>query len=140
MRKIKGAALATAVMLCTFLLIITFGVTSLVIQTANLNRASEITRDQKVAFIEASERYYHSKGTDDVSTYSYSSLTFRTFDKDGDPSTNVKAFCAYVGGDALRFYAVYDFNTTPGKVLAYQTSNLYIDASNKVGGLVYIGE
>ena len=131
MMKRKGAALATAIMLCTFLLLITFSVTSLVIQTANLNRASEITRDQKIAFIENSEKFYKADGSViDPSIYNDTDLTYRRFDE-GDYT----ALCAYVGGDSLIFYAVYNFDTN--EVLAFQTSNLYV-VGGKVGGLVSI--
>ena len=131
MMKRKGAALATAIMLCTFLLLITFGVTSLVIQTVNLNRASEISRDQKIAFIESSEKFYKADGSvTDPSIYNTAQLTYRRFDE-GDYT----ALCAYVGGDSLKFYAVYNFSTN--EILAFQTSNLYV-VDGKVGGLVTI--
>ena len=129
--KHKGAALATAIMLCTFLLLITFGVTSLVIQTANLNRASEITRDQKIAFLEASEKFREADGAVlDPSIYDGNNLTYKRFDEG-----YYTALCAYVGGDSLKFYAVYNFSTD--EVLAFQTANLYV-VDGKVAGLVNI--
>ena len=128
MRKLKGAALPSAIMLCTFLLIVSFGVSSLIIQTSNLNKANDIIKNQRVVFLESCTQYKSTKNIKDETV-----LTYRVFTEG-----HYEALCGYVGGDQLRYYAIFDKNQNY-KIVAYQTSNLYIDGSNRVGGLVTIG-
>lgn len=134
MRKLKGAALPSAIMLCTFLLIVSFGVSSLIIQTSNLNKANDIIKNQRVVFLESCTQYVSTDPRSVSNIKDKTVLSYRVYTEG-----NYKALCGYVGGDQLRYYAIFD-TTQNYKIVAYQTSNLYIDGSNRVGGLVTLGE
>ena len=141
MRRRRGAALPAAVMLCSFLLIISFGVASLVITSVSINKVSSVQRAQRIAFLQSHEQYYEYM---DIEYITDKSLVYKVYEKEDD--ADIKALVAYVTQDSTdpRFYAIYDFNdVNDKKVLAYQTSDLYITTvggHQYVGGLVKIGD
>ena len=137
MKKRRGVALPAAIMLCSFLLIVSFGVSSFVISAAANNKVGEVLRNRRITFLQSHEQYFASM---DVNSISDTTFTYRVFEKEGE--TSIKALCAYLANDELTSYAIYDFSDVRNKkVLAYQTSNLYVttvDGNQYVGGLIKI--
>lgn len=137
MRKRKGLALPGAVALCSFLIVMSFAVSIIVLQTFSNNKINNIYREQKILFAQSHAQFFESKG--DKSAITDKSLTYRVYSGEDD----IKALCAFVGTrNELRYYAIYDFTVDNEKVLVYQTSNLYlkdIDGISYLGGLVPLG-
>lgn len=137
MKKRRGVALPAAVMLCSFLLIVSFGVSSFVIVTATNNRVGEVFKNRRIAFLQSHEQYFNSM---DFTLINDTTLTYKVFNKEDNDS--IRALCAYLNTGELVCYAIYDFTDfDERKVLAYQTDNLYvltIEQDQYVGGLVKI--
>ena len=130
MRKRKGAALPGAIMICTFLLVVTFGVAFLVVHSATQRQVASVESSYRLEF-ENAYRYFLTHSEDmsgfESKTFNYSTL------KEG----HVKAVLAKNKAGSLRFYAIRDFDTK--KTLAYQTSDFYIsvkDGKSYLGGML----
>lgn len=136
MKKRKGAALPTAVALCTFLLIITFVVTSLIVELSMLNRVTLKENNLETLSNKAFNTFVTNNG--DISSLDDTTYTWKTYNGEND----IKALVAYKNNsDSIVYYSVYDF--TNRKVLAYQTSVTYIkevDGVKLLAGIVPIGE
>ena len=57
MKKKKGAALPTAIILCMFMLIVTFGAAYLVIDNFTVNRISELDNNAELIFLTSHNEY-----------------------------------------------------------------------------------
>ena len=132
MRKKKGAALPTAVILCMFMLVVTFGVTYLVIENFTVNRISEYENTAELIFLTSHNQYVKNNG--DKTKITDTTYDYEDYQKEG---TDIKALVAYSKNGDMEFYSIYDFNEN--KLLAYQTSNFYITESG-LGGIVPIEE
>lgn len=136
MKKRKGAALPTAVALCTFLLIITFVVTSLIVELSMLNRMTVKENNLETLTNKAFNTFVANNG--DISSFDDTTYTWKTYNGEND----IKALVAYKNNsDSIVYYSIYDF--TNSKVLAYQTSVIYIkevDGVRLLAGIVPIGE
>lgn len=128
MRKRKGAALPIAIMLCSFLILISFGVAAVVIQTSAVNRANTISKNQEIAFLQSHEQYFHSSETNRLDSITDDTFNYIEMIKTDELAKDIRALVAKTKttDKKLRFYAIYDFTSTP-KVLVYQTSNLNLD-------------
>ena len=128
MRKKKGAALPTAIALCSILLIVTLGVTTAILEMVSASRINEYNISNHLYFENNTQRFIKGE-TLDESKYDW-------VVKDGE--NNVKALIAYTKGTSdIVFYCIYDFGTN--EYLAYQDSNIYIK-DNKLGGIIDLGE
>ena len=130
MRNRKGAALPGAILICTFLMVVTFSVAYLVVHSATIKQIEGIQGDQHLEFESAYRHFKANNG--DMSAFSSDSFVYSTL-ADG----NVKAVIAKNKGAQMRFYAIHDFSS--GKTLAYQTEDFYItvkEGHSYLGGLL----
>lgn len=126
MKRRKGYALPTAILLCSFLLLVSISVgTILFANTAN-NRIANQRATYDLIFSKAHNQFIN--GQEITNT----TFTWEIYEKDDD--ANVKALAAYSKADALWFYSIYDF--TNHETLAYQTKTFYI---TEFGGNQYLG-
>ena len=129
MRKRKGAALPLAVILCSFLLIVSFMISAFVLDASSYNTVSSVRDNRLFIFNEANLRFIAGEEITDT-LYSWEIY---------DGEDNIKALAAYSNSDSLAFASIYDFNH--GKQLLYQTSNFYITTVGEdqyLGGIVKI--
>lgn len=119
MRKRKGAALPGAIILCTFLLIVSFGVSYMVVETITLSQLSKIEDDNHLIFSKSYNEFVASDGLLPSDT----TFNWATYYNDGEPT--VKALVASSkANNEMKFYTIYDF--TNNKTIAYQTDEFYI--------------
>ena len=135
--KRKGAALPTAVALCTFLLIITFTVTTLILEISTINTINNMETKRNILFSESHNTFVSNNG--DISSITDETYTWATYNGEN----NIKALVAYMkNGNTIKFYSIYDFDNS--KTLAYQTSVIYTTTNSEgvtmLGGIVPIGE
>ena len=122
MRKKKGAALPTAIILCMFMLIVSFAVAYLVVDNFTINRISEFDANSELIFLTSHNEYIKNHDLSDITDTTYE---YRNYEK--QDNTNIKALVAYQkGNNEMKFYSIYDFEHDEVEVLAYQTSNFYI--------------
>lgn len=137
MNSRRGAALPTAVALCTFLLIISFVVTSIILEISMLNKLTNIETDRNLLFLQAHNLFIKHNG--DISTLEDTTYTWHTYDGEN----NIKALAAYKNNsNEIKFYSIYDFDNE--KTLAFQSSVTYVTTNNEgvlmLGGIVPIVE
>lgn len=138
MRKRKGAALPGAVILCTFLLIVSFTVSYIVIETISLSQYQKIVQSHNLIYQTAHNEFVKNNGALPTDT----TFNWEVYEKEED--TNVKALAAYhKASDELEFYSIYDFEHD--ELLAYQTSSFYIttttvgeQTTKYLGGIVKV--
>ncbi len=137
MKKKKGAALPTAIILCMFMLIVTFGVAYLVIDNFTVNRISELDNNAELIFLTSHNEYVKgikANASADISTI----ITDKTYVyKEYKKNDDVRALVAKNLAGEMKFYSVYDFDQD--KLLAYQTSDFYITNDgvyDYLGGIV----
>ena len=129
MRKRKGAALPLAVILCSFLLIVSFMISAFVLDASSYNIVSSVRDDRLILFKEVNLRFIAGEEITDT-TYKWEIY---------DGEDNIKALAAYSSNDTLSFVSIYDF--THHKQLLYQTSNIYVTTvgdDQYLGGIVKI--
>ena len=136
MRKRKGAALPGAIMLCTLLMAVTFGVAFLVVNAATTSRVESIESAYRLEFESAYHYFLKNKNIDgfESQTFVYSTI-------DSLESENTMGVLAKNKAGSLCFYAIIDFDS--GATLAYQTSDFYIsvkDGKSYLGGLLLMTE
>ena len=125
MRMRKGAALPTAIIMCVFLLIVTFSVSAFVVQAVSLNNVHKIKSNRNLIYLKSNEEFISSNPISDTS------FNWEIYDGEN----NIKALAAYgKTTDQMVFYSIYDFDNN--EQLAYQTSNFYITT---VGETEYLG-
>ena len=133
MRKRKGIALPTAVMMCVLLLAISFTTTFFVLQNQTLSKLEEMYASYRLEFLEQFTRFQ--QGTPGSLTGIESEhLKYTSFQKD---TTNIYALVGRNAGGKMMAYGIYDFDTS--KVLAYQDQDFYFDGEGKLGGVIDIG-
>lgn len=131
MRKKKGAALPTAIALCSILLIVTLGVTTAIFEAVSAARTNEYNISNHLYFENNAQRFINNKEDFDESRYDW-------VIKVKDDNNNIKALIAYTKGtDEIVFYCIYDFEHY--EYLAYQDHDIYIK-DNKLGGIIDLGE
>ena len=137
MKKKKGAALPTAIILCMFMLIVTFGVAYLVIDNFTVNRISELDNNAELIFLTSHNEYVKgikANSSADISTIiTDTTYVYKEYKKNDD----VRALVAKNLAGEMKFYSVYDFDQD--KLLAYQTSDFYITNDgvyDYLGGIV----
>ena len=134
MKTKKGVVLPVAILLCAFLLLISFSVASLVLVNSTSVVVNNVSLNNRLIFEKSYHEFINGESISD------NTFTWESYTKEDD--TNVKAIVAYRGQeeiDNIRFYAIYDFDQ--GKTLAYQTSSFYITYVEDVpylGGLVKV--
>lgn len=129
MKKRKGAALPLAVILCSFLLIVSFMISAFVLDASSYNTVSSVRDDRLFIFNEANLRFIAGEEITDT-LYNWEIY---------DGEDNIKALAAYSKNDTLSFASIYDFDHD--KQLLYQTSNIYITTVGEdryLGGIVKI--
>lgn len=120
MRKRKGAALPSAVALCTFLLVVSFAVSYLVVETITIAKLAQMENQNELVFSTAHNEFVVSGGNLPADT---SIFHWEEYHDEGDDT--IKALVGYVKADnEMKFYSIYDF--TNNKLLAYQTTKFYI--------------
>ena len=125
MRKRKGAALPTAIIMCVFLLIISFSVSAFVVQAVSLNNVYRIKSNRNLIYLKSNQEFISGNPVSDTT------LKWEIYDGEN----NIKALAAYGRAtDQMVFYSIYDFDNN--EQLAYQTSNFYITT---VGDVNYLG-
>ena len=123
MRKQKGAALPGAIILCTFLLVVSFAVSYLVIETVALAKVAKIEADQSLILSNGHNEFVSNGGNIPSDT----TFNWQTYYDEGNPT--VKGLVAYAkASQEMKFYSIYDF--TNDKLLAYQTKEFYITSEN----------
>ena len=131
MIKRKGYALPTAILLCSFLLLVSISVgTILFANTAN-NRIANQKSTYEMIFLKAHNEFINEQEITNTT------FTWEIYEKDDD--TNIKALAAYSKSGTLWFYSIYDFLNH--EVLAYQTKSFYITEfgeSQYLGGIVRV--
>ena len=137
MRIRRGAALPTAVALCTFLLIISFVVTSIILEISMLNKLTNIETDRNLLFLQAHNLFIEHNG--DISTLEDATYTWHTYEGEN----NIKALAAYKNySNEIKFYSIYDFDNE--KTLAFQSNVTYVTTNGEgvlmLGGIVPIVE
>lgn len=129
MRKRKGAALPLAVILCSFLLIVSFMISAFVLDASSYNTISSVRDNRLFIFNEANLRFI---AGEEITDTLYSWKIYKG-------ENNIKALAAYSNNDTLAFASIYDFDHD--KQLLYQTSNFYITTVGEdqyLGGIVKI--
>ena len=127
MRKRKGAALPSAVILSTFLLVVSFAVSYLVIQAVTLAKLSNMYADDTITFSTVHNKFVASDG-DDSALPTDTKFSWQTYD-DGVNDRVIALVACSKADETMKFYSIYDFEHD--KLLAYQTSEFYI-TSNRV--------
>ena len=142
MKKRKGAALPSAVILCMFMLIVTFGVTYLIIDNFTLNRISELDNNAELIFLTSHNEYIKNDG--DLSAISDTTYVYKEYKESasiihgaGAEDKDIKALVAYNAANTMKFYSIYDFYAD--ELIAYQTSDFYI-VDNRLANLIPIEE
>ena len=133
MRKRKGAALPGAIMLCTLLMAVTFGVAFLVVNAATTSRVESIESAYRLEFESA---YHYFREHEDIVGFESQTFVYSVLE-----SENTKGVLAKNKAGSLCFYAIIDFTTK--KTLAYQTSDFYIsvkDGESYLGGILPMTE
>lgn len=133
MRKRKGAALPGAIMLCTLLMAVTFGVAFLVVNAATTSRVESIESAYRLEFESA---YHYFRKHESIDGFESQTFVYSTLE-----SGNMKGVLAKNKAGSLCFYAIIDFDS--GTTLAYQTSDFYIsvkDGKSYLGGLLLMTE
>lgn len=133
MRKKKGAALPGAIMLCTLLMAVTFGVAFLVVNAATTSRVESIESAYRLEFESAYHYFLEHKN---IAGFESQTFVYSTLE-----SGNTKSVLAKNKAGSLCFYAIVDFDS--GATLAYQTSDFYIsvkDGKSYLGGLLLMTE
>lgn len=134
MRKRKGAALPGAIMLCTLLMAVTFGVAFLVVNAATTSRVESIESAYRLEF-ESAYRYFL-KHDGSIAGFESQTFVYSVLE-----SGNTKGVLAKNKAGSLCFYAILEF---PSKTtLAYQTTDFYIsvkDGKSYLGGLLLMTE
>lgn len=126
MRKKKGAALPTAIALCSILLIVTLGVTTAIFESVSAVRTNEYNISNHLYFEDNAQRFINNEDLDE-SRYDW-------VIKVKEDDNSIKALIAYTKGtDEIVFYCIYDFDDH--KYLAYQDHDIYIK-DNKLGGII----
>lgn len=131
MRKRKGVALPTAIFLCSFMLLVTISIGTILLMASISNKIINNKANYDIVFARANNQFINERPIDDET------FKWEIYEKEDDYS--IKALAAYNKADQLRFYSIYDF--TIGKTLAYQTSNFYItyvDEDMYLGGIVKV--
>lgn len=131
MRKKKGIALPSAIVLCSLLLIVSLGITGVVIEVAVINRVNNYHVSNNLYYEEYAERF--AKG-ENPETFPADKVNWRSVAS--EENTNIKALIAERNnrdGD-LVFYTIYDFENN--KYLAFQTSDFYFTYND---GYIYLG-
>ena len=135
MKSKKGAALPTAIILCMFMLIVTFGVTYLVIDNFTVNRISELDNNAELIFLTSHNEYVKNSG--DLLSITDTTYNYKEYKK--SELENVKALVALNKAGEMKFYSIYDFDHD--ELLAYQTSEFYITNDGEydyLGGLIKV--
>ena len=124
MRKKKGAALPMAIILCMFMLIVSFAVSYLVVDNFTINRITEFDNNSELVFLTSHNEYIKNHDLNDITDDTHQ---YKDYEK--PDNTNIKALVAYQKNDTkIVFYSIYDFEHN--ELLAYQTSNFYITNDN----------
>ncbi|MCR5348745.1 MAG: hypothetical protein K6E59_03975 [Bacilli bacterium] len=131
MRKRKGAALPAAIMLCMFMLVVTFSVAYLVVHNATLHNLENLDSSLRLEFL-ASYTKFQSTGT--LAGIESENLDYSSLQADGEVH-DIQAFLGKNKGGVLKAYAIYDF--TAGETLAYQDREFYLDGSGLPGGYTW---
>ena len=141
MRKNKGAALPGAVALCSIMLILSVTVAGTVVSVITTNKARRLNTENELDFLISHEQFIANGAatneTEYITSSKYDYMVYANIIEDH----NVKALVAFIKNtETPKYYSVYDF--TSSKVLAYQTSNLYIYEDEDYiyyGGIVQVG-
>ena len=130
MRQKKGAALITAIALCTILLIISMAVGTFVIELSTVNKINDIKSTNRIYYDTYANRFVSG---DDAASFPTDKVNWEV-----KTNGNIKGLIARSKTeDKIVFYTIYDF--TKHEYLAYQYDEVYIK-DNKLGGILPLGE
>ena len=129
MKKRRGAALAGAIILCSLIIAVSFGISAVFLNISANNIIRRVENQTSLEYEKAFNKFKNNETPANTT-----SITYKIYEKD----TNVKALVARRGSEnRITFYAIYDF-TGDGQVLAYQESHFdveYIDEKLYLGGI-----
>ena len=150
MKKRKGAALATAILLSGIFVLVTLGVTSIVVNNAFRNKYIDTVHELDLSYRNTHERFInyvldgHKDDSDtdinidpSFADINASKFTLKCYCKDGDVYT--KAIVLRDNSNSIRFYSITNFDGVNPEVLAYQTTNKLINGT-VLAGIVDMGE
>ena len=157
MRKKKGAALVTAILLSGIFLLVTLGVTGIIINNAYYNKYVSTKHELELTYRRVHEQFIgyiisNNHQASDAATINGDEtfiaidsgvFTHTCYCSDGaSAGTYLKALVLKDSSDKINFYSVIEFNTTNVNsyvVRAFQTSDKYIEG-NSLAGIVPMGE
>lgn len=125
MKLKRGAALPGAIILCTLMILVSLALSTIFLDMSATNYLHRNDDEKSLIYAESFNKFK----LDGSVPSNTSRFTWKSY-----ADENVKALVAYEGS-TVAFYAIIYRDT---KVLAYQESNIYIDAENKLGGIVPI--
>ena len=136
MIKRKGYALPTAILLCTFLLLVSISVGTILFVNTSNNKITNIKATYDLIYLKTHNEFIANESIDEED---FTNKTFKWEIYEKEDNNRIKALAAYSKADELMFYSIYDFEH--GDVLAYQTKSFYITTfgENKyLGGIVKV--
>jgi len=124
----RGAALPGAIILCSLIVVVSIGLSTVFISLTASNFVSKTKNANSLSFAQAFNNFKDNDGAVPES----SRYTWKVYEttKDGD---TYKALCAKDSNNNLIFYGIYNF--TDHETIAYQESNFYI---TNEGGTDYL--
>ena len=135
MKKRRGVALPTAIALCSMMLIVSITVGGILVAINATNIANSKIEANELEFLKSHEEFVNSSG--DVTAVTSTKYDYRSFEATIE-GNDLKALVAYnKNSDTMRYYSIYDF--THDKVIAYQTSHLYVPMDVNfyyIGGII----
>ena len=136
MKRRDGFGIPTAIAMCTVLLIVSMGVSSILIVSSALNKVTYVQSDYEITYKVSTNEFIAAGDTVTVDDISDTNFDWAIYSEG-----QVKALVAE-SADTVRFYAIYDFEHDD--LLAYQSSNFYVTTDGEgnkwLGGLVkYMG-
>lgn len=126
MKKHKGVALPTAIALCSFLLLVSISLGTILLMNSANNRVSRVKSNHEIIYLQSYNQFINEEEITDKT------FNWETYIK--EDNVYIKALAAYTKSDNLSFYSIYDFENN--ELLAYQTSSFYIKT---VGEDIYLG-
>ena len=153
MKKRKGAALATAILLSGIFVLVTLGVTSIVVNNSYRNKyintlfeldlSYRCTHERFISYVLNNDKKSTSaegiNGDADFTDINASMFTLKCYCKSDDVYT--KAIVIRDNSNSIRFYSITKFNELDDTfdVCAYQTTNQLINGT-VLAGIVDMGE
>lgn len=128
MKKKKAMALPGAIFLCTMLLIVSVTVAATIMAISTLNIINRTESENELDFLSMHEKFVNGGGVlPDPGSEKYRYRAYN-YEYESVENEDIKALVAWkLNDDVVKYYSIVDFSDAENiKVLAYQTSYLYI--------------